>query len=267
MDIQKIILLYKQGWSLSALSREYLLSTYKIRKILIENNVKIRSRVQQNFLSNQQRSYSVQENYFNDIDTQTKSWILGFLMADGSISKDRNKIKIALSTQDREILEKIRQEIKIERKILDTETNKGFAISELSWSNSHHKKQLIQYGIVPNKTYKQNHIPNISTELYYGFILGYYDGDGCFKNDGNTCRFEICSYDPTILQEIANFINNTYKVNKKVYKDKSRNNYYTITYSTKVAIAFLEDAYSKCSFYLLRKYQKFLEWKNQNKRI
>lgn len=269
MDDKKIIELYKKGKSLAALSRMNNLSTYKIRQLLVNNGITIRTQAQQNVYSNQERAKSVDETYFDKIDNPKKAWILGFLAADGSISKNRNLIKLGLSSVDKEILEKIKKEIKIERGILDTETNQGFKISELDWSNANHKKQLAKFGIVPNKTYKSMQVPNLPLDLQIAFIQGYFDGDGTFKDDGTTCRWEICSYRPEILESIADVLNKliNYSNIKFPYESKSRKNYWTLTYSTKEAFLILQKSYKICPLYLQRKYNKFINWAQRNQRI
>lgn len=267
MDVQTIIKLYEEGESLASLSRLTGLTTYKVRGILISNHIQIRTQAQQNVFSNQKRSLSVDNDYFTKIDNPHKAWLLGFLAADGNISNDRNRIKIGLSSIDKEILEKIRKEVKIERTILDTETNNGFQISELCWSSAKHKEDLKKFDIVPNKTYKQIHLPNLSEDLQLAYFLGYYDGDGCFKDDDTTCRIEICSYSPIILQDFANLIKKVFNFEREVYKDPSRNNYYTITYSTKMVESILNKCYTICDLYLARKFNKYITWAKRNKRI
>ena len=272
MDVQEIIKLYQEGKSLSFIANKYGTYGAKIKKILIDNDIQIRTRAEQNRITNQSRGKKVNHNYFDNIDTYQKAWLLGFLAADGSVASNRNSIKIDLSSTDREILEKIKEEIQSERNILDYESNQGFQISELTWSSENQKKKLAQYDIVPNKTYKGMHLPKFkTTALQFAYMLGYYDGDGCFKNDNSTCRMEICSYDPNILKDFANCIRTTLFINKDVYKDPSRKNYYTLTYSTKDAIQILDFMYEIMNknngFYLQRKYNKYNQWKIQNNRI
>ena len=272
MDIQDILYLYQEGKSLAFIANKYGTYGAKIKSILIDNGIQIRSRAEQNRIANQAREKKVNHNYFNNIDTYQKAWLLGFLAADGSISSKCNSIKIALSSIDREILEKIQKEIASERQIRDSETNNGFFVSELMWSSENQKRQLARYEIVPNKTYKGIHLPKLKTAaLQFAYILGYYDGDGCFKNDGTTCKIEICSYSPTILQDFADCISAIFSIDKKVYKSHSRKNYYTLTYSTKDAIKILDYMYEIMDkhngFYLQRKYNKYQEWKIQNNRI
>lgn len=264
---EQIITLYQEGQSLAALSREFGLSTYKIRQFLVNNNIHIRSKAEQAVFTNQQRTKSVDINYFDNIDTPKKAWILGFLAADGTVDENRNRIKIGLSTVDREILEKIKTEIKIERKILDTETNNGFSVSELVWSNCNHKIQLAKYGIIPKKTYKEMKVPDFTSDLQLAFIQGFFDGDGCFKDDGQYCRWEVCAYRPEILQSIEQVIHKNFGFSKQVYKDKSRDNYYTLTYSTEEAWSILKRCYEICPLYLNRKMQKVILWAKRNQRI
>ena len=262
MNTNELIQLYKDGKSLSFLSEKFGQSTYLIKKLLLQNQITIRTKAEQNSLTNQERGKKVNHEFFDKIDTLEKAWLLGFLMADGTISSDRNRIKIGLSSVDREILEKIQKKIQSERNILDYETAAGFKISELVWSSKNHKEKLSKYGIVPNKTYKELHLPNLSKEMKLCFILGYYDGDGCFRNDNATCRWEICSYRPELLTEIANFLNLNYNGKAKISESVSRKNYYTITYSTQVLTQFLDEMYLLSPIKLERKYLKYQEWKN-----
>lgn len=270
MNIQDIINLYNEGKSLSFIANKYNTYGAKIKRILIENNITIRTRAEQNKIMNQTRGKKVNHNYFDKIDTFQKAWLLGFIAADGSISSNRNRIKIGLSSIDREILEQIQKELNSERKIIDYETNQGFKISELTWSSENQKKQLAKYDIVPNKTYKGMSLPNFGNADYQlAYMLGYYDGDGCFKNDGSCCRMEICSYDIHILEDFSKLIQDTLFISKSVYKDKSRKNYYTLTYSTKDTVQILDYLYKimKNGFYLQRKYDKYQKWLKENNRI
>lgn len=101
MDIHEIISLYNEGKSLSFIANKYNIYGAKIKKILVENNVSIRTRAEQNKITNQARGKKVNHQYFDIIDSCKKAWLLGFLAADGSVASDRNRIKIGLSSIDR----------------------------------------------------------------------------------------------------------------------------------------------------------------------
>ena len=270
MYTQEIIYLYQEeGYSLNRLSNKFNYAKQKIKDILITHNVRIRTRGEQTRITNQLRGQKVNHNFFDTIDTNEKAWLLGFLAADGSVSSNRNQIKIALSSVDKEILEKIQDLIGSERKICDYETNQGFCVSELSWSSAKHKEELSKYYIVPRKTYKPMRLVDFDDDIdkKISFILGYFDGDGCFRDDDKYCRLEICSYRCELLEDFAKVIGDFTGDVKSVYKDKSRMNYYTLTYSTETVIKFLDYAYSKNSIFLQRKYNKYQNWLLKNKRI
>lgn len=267
MNIHELIDLYNKGKSLNFLATKYNTYTAKVKEILLTNGVSIRTRAEQNSITNQERGKKVNHQYFDSVDSNEKAWLLGFLAADGNISSDRNRIKIAVSSRDKQVLENIKKSIGSEKNVLDYETNKGFNVSELSWSSKNQKIKLSAYGIVPRKTYKEMHLPNFDLDKQLSFILGYYDGDGCFKDDGTTCRIEICSYRPEILEDFAVILNEITNANNKVYKSPSRDNYYTLTYSTEAVKKILNKAYALVSkdCYLLRKFDKYKSWLDKNK--
>lgn len=234
---------YKNGKSISAIAKEENISNRKVKHFLLENGCQLRTRSQQNILSNQARAKSVNDSYFSVIDSPEKAWLLGFLAADGSVDRKRNRIKIGLSSIDEEILIKIKKELEIEKDIYSTITSKGFSVSELTWSSFQMKKDLAKFGIIPNKTYLNSlSMKSIPEELKPSYILGYYDGDGSLRKDG---RLEICSYTNSLLLEIASYLNNRFGQKVKVYKDRSRENYYTITYSYKPAKEILSFLYGQ----------------------
>ena len=271
MDITEMIQLYSEGKSLTFLANKYGTYPEKIKNILQAQGIKTRTHAEQNRITNQERGKKVNHSYFDNIDSLQKAWLLGFLAADGSITPDRNSIKLGLSSVDREILEKIQKELDIERNIADKETNQGFQVSTLAWSSENHKKKLAQFSIVPNKTYKGMKLPAFEQQYQLAFFLGYFDGDGCFKNDGKYCRIEICSYDPNILQDFTQLIDTVFHIPREVYKEPKKQHYYTITYSTQQAELILNSLYKLMNqhgcFYLQRKYIKYLTWKEQNNRI
>lgn len=50
------------------------------------------------------RKYSLNESYFEKIDSEEKAYFLGFLFSDGSVSK--YSLNLSLAEVDKEILEK-----------------------------------------------------------------------------------------------------------------------------------------------------------------
>ena len=61
--------------------------------------------------------YNFDESFFEDIDNEEKAYILGFISADGSISK--NELSIRLQIKDIDILYKIKNIMKSEHPVYE----------------------------------------------------------------------------------------------------------------------------------------------------
>lgn len=207
----------------------------KVKEVLHKYNIPIRNFSQAASESNKNRALYKNENYFN-IQSHNMAWILGFLAADGTVSSSNNTIKIGLSAKDREILEKIKQEIEIENKIVEYTTKDGFDVVDLHWTCAKHKQILKEYGITPNKTFTLKPPTNLKEEYYIDFIRGYFDGDGSINLIQNTSlRWQICGATKEILQWIIDVLYNQYNIPKVLIycSNKNRKNpYYYFQYST-----------------------------------
>ena len=140
---KEIIDKYNNGISINKLSKEYKLNWRKIEKILIQNNVEIR------------RQYKINENYFDEIDTPNKAYILGLLYSDGSnTSNYENKrycITITLKQDDCKILEDIKNEIGYKAPIKFRNYNNTLTAT-LDICNKHMVLKLYSFSVVLNKT-------------------------------------------------------------------------------------------------------------------
>ena len=106
------------------------------------------------------RKYNCNYDYFKEIDTEDKSYWLGFLYADGSIHKTKHTIDLVLSINEKEHLYKFNNylestyPIKIERdKYVKLTIHNNALVSP------------ILPGIFPKK--KFNKLPNGATSLSY----------------------------------------------------------------------------------------------------
>lgn len=262
-EIDLIKTLYtEEHLSLAELGRQFNCSPTTIKNLLLRYNIHIRTRGEQTHYTNMQRSKSCDDNYFSNIDTYNKAWVLGFLMADGSITPNRNCIKIALSTRDKHILEDIKKELKIERNVKDSLTNNGFEVSALAWSSLQQKTDLAKYGIVPQKTYKECHLPLFDDKKYtLAFILGFMDGDGSISvSKEGYLRLRFCGYRDELLKDIRDFLYQEYQIHYSFSKDPHRQ-MHELSISTIYADPILKDMYDLNTICLKRKHQKYLEYK------
>lgn len=102
-----ICLYYLNGDSTVKTSKKYGVNNHLISRILEKYNIKR--------IHNGVRKYSLNETYFDEIDTPTKAYILGFFYADGSNCKSKGTIGMSLQESDKVILERIRNEVGSEK--------------------------------------------------------------------------------------------------------------------------------------------------------
>ena len=199
-------------WGQIKSGAEFYLSAATVKKILQENNIPIRDfhTAIQITNSNDPRNiiYSKDENFFSK-ESRNMAWLIGFLAADGNISKKDNLIRIELSYVDEEILHRIKDAVKIENPIKYREDKRGRKFCCLGWSSRQHKKDLEKYSIIPNKTFVLNPPYNLSFKYSLDYIRGFFDGDGtininmCHDGKSKAIRFGICSASKPVLEWIV----------------------------------------------------------------
>ena len=233
-----------------------------VRRVLLENKIHIRSRSEAAIVSNiQRRQFNVDDNYFST-ENSNMAYLLGFLASDGTVDKKNNRIKIGLSSIDKEFLVKIKEELKYEGDILNYITSNGFSVSELTFTSQQIKKDLARYNIVPNKTFTFKFPKNLSKKYWIDFIRGYFDGDGSVSTAGNNAiRWQICSATKNVLETIVDFFYEEYHIKKVSILEQPRKNntLYYFQYSTNATKEIFSILYKKNSLKLPRKYLKFKE--------
>jgi hypothetical protein len=243
----------------------------QLKLILEKNGYKLRNRHEAIVAANKGRNLLEKQNYFSE-ENHNMAWLVGFLAADGSIEKDRNIIKLSLSTVDREILEKIRQEIGLKSEVKDYITQAGYQVSKIQWSSEQHKKDLAKYGVIPQKTFKLKPPLSLDRKYWIDYIRGFFDGDGSItllSNNYNTLSWQITSATKEILEWIVDFFYEEYDIPKVNVHSFQRNTstLYILQYSTNASKEIFKHLYTDNSLFLARKkekYQKIIDIKNFN---
>jgi len=117
-------------------------------------------------------------NYFEHIDSEEKSYFLGFIMADGCVIKDRNSLAIKIHKKDEHILESFKECIEFEGDLWYHKQRTNMC--QISMSHVKLKEDLNNLGVVSNKTHTLK-FPKLRKDLYRHFIRGFFDGDGCVR--------------------------------------------------------------------------------------
>ena len=202
------------------------------------------------------------EDYFSKIDTKEKAYWLGFIFADGCVTKDMHCLIINLAPIDIRHLEKFNDCIESNYKIRWCDNNRYVS---LRITNKYFVESLVRCGCVPAKSlilkYPKDDV--LPKEFEKDFIRGYFDGDGCisilFVNKKNKPNPIFCGEinflgTKDMLNHIAKII--PYDINKirifefgKIFKFKISNKK-----GMKDVLSYL---YDDSNMYLDRKYQKY----------
>jgi intein-encoded DNA endonuclease-like protein len=171
-QIKNIIKLYLEGNTTKEVAIMVNLSYTTIIKCLNDNNIDKRPRI---------RNYTLNENYFSSINTIDKAYFLGFLYADGNISKTKDgyRVKIGLQERDSYILERFSNYCDFSGPILfrkgATEKHQNQKLLQI-YSKVFYENACKQ-GLHDAKTFTLT-FPKIDPEFISHFIRGYFDGDG-----------------------------------------------------------------------------------------
>ena len=167
---------YYETYSTPTIAKEFNTSPYCIRRILRQQGVKLLSSTEIPRLR-----YPKNSDFFEIIDTPQKAYWLGFLYADGNITK--NEIYLGLQISDEEHIKKFQKAIgAINNKIcypITRRDGKEYPQARISFRDKKMVEDLIDKGCTPNKTYTLTFPYNkIPENLYSHFIRGIMDGDG-----------------------------------------------------------------------------------------
>lgn len=250
-DIE-IIQKYKDGLSLKNISNIYNLAPNTIKKILLKNNIELRSRAGN-------KGMFLKKDYFSNINTEYKAYFIGLLLADGNVYLRNNGqpcIRITLEKTDKYILEKLKEELNTSNQVT---LNRGNEVT-LSIHSEKIFNDLKKYSIFPNKTFKKFFPKNIPYEYMNHFLRGFFDGNGCISINKPinrvTYRKQLSFCDnEELLIGIREFLTN--ELNTRFNKINTRKNISQLFYCSKEDVEKISNyMYKNSTIYMIRKYEK-----------
>lgn len=185
---------------------------------------------------------------FRKIDTEEKAYWLGFLSADGYVSK-YNQVEVSLQLKDIHHLEKLKKFVNTNTPILvdDHRCRLLFCSKEIS-------KDLADLGCVNNKSLilkapTEEQVPNY---LIFHYMRGYVDGDGCLCFTEKTQSFSFTG-NKDFIHNILIRLN----WDEKEGSYSPRGRAFQWTCYRKHNLEYLNQLYENCNIYLDRKYEKY----------
>jgi hypothetical protein len=252
MENQDVINLYISGASKYAIAKKFGATTGKIHSILRKYKIPLRK-------INKNKKYICNDNYFSAIDSHEKAYWLGFLAADGSVSKDDNEISIGLAYKDISHIMAFKSIIQSDNKIYiyeSTVNGKTYKCCKFCFYSAPMKIDLQNHNIVPNKSKTLELSKNIPKQFMNSYLLGIIDGDGSFYLDKeNQMHFNIIGSKMEI-EEIQSILIKNCSLNiTKIQQEKRSKEMWYLSYggngSLKRIVNYL---YKNSPIYLERKY-------------
>lgn len=234
----------KKTWTISRRFLERTLSKNdnKIICLFCSRKLKFTGRTNPNT-----RYINLNDNFFKNIDSEAKAYLLGWIASDGTINK--SGFTIAIHEKDLSTLEQLKNIINSDTLIKNKDTNlKSFTIN----SKTIVQDLCILLNIIPGKKSHSICWPKLENdELYWAFLRGYFDGDGyvSYVDSSNSPECGISSSSNNFRQSIIDFC-----------KIPCSNSTITLRWNGNNALDLMGKMYSNANYYLPRKRNNYVDW-------
>jgi len=250
----------RSGQTVKSLAKEYNVSETAIGRTLRANGVKIAPRYF--------RKHWFDFRFFDEIDSEEKSYILGFLYADGSNCPKNGKVTLELQDADKEILEKIATAIGFSGKLFPlTPRCKGkvYPSCRLSLNSRIFSDRCSELGVVYDKSFKIQ-MPSetiVPPSLLPHFIRGYFDGDGSFSFRPEKSRFATINFigNPLFIDQLQQYFVSALSIKGSTHPHKNQKSKYLGISGNLQIERVLEHLYQNATIYLKRKHDKYIIFK------
>lgn len=181
----------------SSLGRKYKISDRTISSWLKDNGIEIKQK--QGFLTH------CNTDYFEQIDTPDKAYLLGFITADGAVVNSCCSLEV--KDDDIEIIKFAQKQINPEATITYCNYGKKHNV-RIAFNSKKLCNDLAKYGVIQNKSKTIKEVPKalIPKNLLCFYFRGLIDGDGCIHKKGGLSIYSgsenfIKSVQETIVAE------------------------------------------------------------------
>ena len=210
------------------------------------------------------RTVSMNEDYFENINSERKAYWLGMLVADGCVQDAGNRycMSLLLKGEDGYIVKAFRDDLESEVGIyIDSYGRHSIKV----WSKKLFM-DLCNLGISPRKTGKEV-FPNIPKELEHHFVRGFFDGDGTIFTRANRARHKgtvgFCCQNEDFILSLIDRIEKACGFRLSYHPHKN-NVFECKTEAEMKCLSIIEYMYKDATIAMLRKYNRAKEYFNYN---
>ena len=246
---KKILELREQGLFLKEICEIIGVHKASLYRFLKRNNLKLAPVKRRKSY----RKYAINENYFENIDTSDKAYILGFLYADGYNDEKKGTVTIAINNRDISVLNYIKQQLETDYPIWNLDKN----MIRLCIGSKKISQSLSKWGCHQAKTFTLTFPTFLSEDLIPHFIRGYFDGDGCIHlpNNRNNATINFAG-SLSFLEGVSSFLNKEHDIKTSSFR-KHGNIYYIYIHRSLDIYKIYNIFYKENTFFFERKKEKF----------
>ena len=248
---------YKKDMTVKDLARFYKLTNRTLPALFKEKGID----------SHKKNRYSLNEHYFDKIDTERKAYWLGYLYADGFVGNSHfNNIVFAQKQSDGYAVEQFANDIDFTGDLRITKGSGGFGGQPqkvLNFSSKIMVNDLKKWKMETCKSMTMKDLPPIDLEFMRHFIRGYADGDGSVsmnikhvhkdRKNVYSHSFSMIGTEP-FLQKIADIL----PVRTNFTNSRTPEMKYLNVWHNGDMEAMFHYLYDDATFYLVRKYNVWL---------
>lgn len=242
--------------------------SYRLQRYFDMNHIKYREHVLQE---------TTDHTFFQNIDSEIKAYLLGFYLADGSLSNKSNRIKISVNKCDEYIIDLFKKHISPHYKKCETKSFKnkktGYITKpmvNISITSKTICESLTMYGMGEHKTDSEViNIDCVDDDMFIHFLRGYFDGDGtvCCTNGKRLYKgkmyfyrnfnWSIISNKKQHLEKIQERLHRLYNIHANLLCDTR--GHFLLEINRKYDFFKMRDVlYDNANYFLLRKKEKYM---------
>lgn len=249
----QIVELFKENLSVKQTAEHFGCCTNAVYRQLKKHNIPL-------VPMSKQCDLHIDSDCFTDFTREEDAYFFGLLLADGTISDNRNHIRISLKPSDLHMLESLRDYLGSSNKII-TSKRGDYVWHSLAVKSVTLKQRLVCQNLMPRKSTREQ-LPNFDWLHNRHFWRGVVDGDGSVFYTKGSPKLNLCG-SKELLEGFNKFCQlNCFTKPRKLDKTKTED-FFTMVYSGEEAFSIMKLLYDNSRLFLKRKKARVEEYKTK----